>query len=107
LSLYEKQSSRNDELPSRLHEAYWGGHRTREKSAEIGDANEYGHHLRSLFYAPNDEDTGQIGGEELNVPKYWKFSVYIAKAWERTLGRGRNAQDSEDCHAHFDGNESR
>jgi len=35
------------------------------------------------FDAPNDEATGHIGGEEPDVPPYWKFSVDIAKAWER------------------------
>lgn len=37
------------------------------------------------FDAPNDEATGVIGGDEPGVPKYWGFSVEIAKAWERTL----------------------
>jgi uncharacterized protein (TIGR01777 family) len=36
------------------------------------------------FDAPNDEATGQIGGEEAGVPGYWKLSVDIAQAWERT-----------------------
>jgi hypothetical protein len=35
------------------------------------------------FDAPNDEATGLIGGDELHVPKSWKFSVDIARAWER------------------------
>jgi uncharacterized protein (TIGR01777 family) len=35
------------------------------------------------FDAPNDEATGLIGGEEPDAPKYWKFSIDIAKAWER------------------------
>jgi uncharacterized protein (TIGR01777 family) len=34
------------------------------------------------FDAPNDEATGRIGGEELDVPSYWKFSIDVAKAWE-------------------------
>jgi len=33
--------------------------------------------------APNDEATGRIGGDEPEVPSYWKFSVDIGKAWER------------------------
>jgi hypothetical protein len=36
------------------------------------------------FDAPNDEATGQLGGEEPGVPAYWKFSIEIAQAWERT-----------------------
>src|SRR6185503_5017035 len=34
------------------------------------------------FDVPNDEATGIIGGEELGAPRYWKFSIEIAKAWE-------------------------
>lgn len=36
------------------------------------------------FDAPNSEATGNIGGNEPNVPGYWRFSIDIAKAWERT-----------------------
>ncbi|MFJ5528870.1 TIGR01777 family oxidoreductase [Streptomyces sp. NPDC093261] len=35
------------------------------------------------FDAPNDEETGVLGGSEPSVPGYWAFSVDIAKAWER------------------------
>ncbi len=34
------------------------------------------------YDAANDEHTGIIGGDEPDVPAYWKFSVDIAKAWE-------------------------
>ncbi|HUQ55710.1 TIGR01777 family oxidoreductase [Lentzea sp.] len=34
------------------------------------------------FDAPNDEDTGIIGGREKDVPGYWAYSVEIAKRWE-------------------------
>ncbi|WP_164021478.1 TIGR01777 family oxidoreductase [Pyxidicoccus trucidator] len=37
------------------------------------------------FDAPNDEATGLIGGEEPDAPAYWRQSIDIAKAWERTL----------------------
>ena len=36
------------------------------------------------FDAPNDDLTGLIGGAEADAPKYWKFSVDIAQAWERS-----------------------
>ncbi|MGH7529545.1 MAG: epimerase [Gemmatimonadales bacterium] len=36
------------------------------------------------FDAPNDEATGSIGGTEPDAPSYWKFSIAIATAWERT-----------------------
>ncbi|MFI6316599.1 TIGR01777 family oxidoreductase [Nonomuraea sp. NPDC050556] len=35
------------------------------------------------FDAPNDEATGVLGGAESGVPRYWAYSVEIAKAWER------------------------
>ena len=37
------------------------------------------------FDADNDERTGVIGGGEVNAPAYWKYSIDIATAWERTL----------------------
>jgi hypothetical protein len=36
------------------------------------------------FDAPNDESTGQIGGNEPDAPGYWRLSIDIAKAWEET-----------------------
>lgn len=36
------------------------------------------------YDAPNDEATGVIGGAEPDVPAYWRRSVEIAQAWERT-----------------------
>jgi uncharacterized protein (TIGR01777 family) len=37
------------------------------------------------FGAANDEATGVIGGGEPGVPASWRFSVEVARAWERTL----------------------
>lgn len=37
------------------------------------------------FDAPNDEETGIIGGREPGVPGYWAYSVEIAKRWEAEL----------------------
>lgn len=34
------------------------------------------------FDTPNDEASGLIGGDEPDVPAYWKRSIDIAKAWE-------------------------
>ncbi|CAN5878143.1 TIGR01777 family oxidoreductase [soil metagenome] len=36
------------------------------------------------YNAPNDE-AGLIGGEEPDAPAKWRFSVEVAKAWEREL----------------------
>ncbi|HET9172958.1 MAG TPA: DUF1731 domain-containing protein [Actinospica sp.] len=35
------------------------------------------------YDAPNDEHSGVIGGGEPGVPKYWEYSVRIARAWEQ------------------------
>jgi uncharacterized protein (TIGR01777 family) len=37
------------------------------------------------FDAPNDESTGLIGGDEINAPETWRFSIDVAKAWESAL----------------------
>ena len=36
------------------------------------------------YDAPNDEATGIIGGTESDAPAAWRFSIEVAKAWERT-----------------------
>jgi uncharacterized protein (TIGR01777 family) len=37
------------------------------------------------FDAPNDERTGIIGGSEPNAPDTWRFSIDVARAWERAV----------------------
>ncbi len=37
------------------------------------------------FETANDEVNGVIGGKEPDVPAYWKYSIDIAQAWEKTL----------------------
>jgi uncharacterized protein (TIGR01777 family) len=37
------------------------------------------------YDAPNDELTGAIGGNEPDAPADWKFSIHIAREWERAL----------------------
>jgi uncharacterized protein (TIGR01777 family) len=37
------------------------------------------------YDAANDEDTGIIGGSEPDAPDTWRFSVNVARAWERAL----------------------
>ena len=34
------------------------------------------------YDAPNDEKTGQIGGDEPGVPETWRFSIDVARSWE-------------------------
>lgn len=37
------------------------------------------------FDAPNDEVTGIIGGSEPDVPETWRFSIEVAREWERVV----------------------
>jgi uncharacterized protein (TIGR01777 family) len=37
------------------------------------------------YDAPNDEASGQAGGDEMDAPSTWKFSIEVAHAWERAL----------------------
>jgi uncharacterized protein (TIGR01777 family) len=47
---------------------------------QMSTATIYAHRLD----APNDEATGLIGGDEPGAPAYWRTSIDIAMAWERT-----------------------
>lgn len=37
------------------------------------------------YDAPNDEPTGILGGHEPNAPDTWRFSLDVARAWEKAL----------------------
>jgi uncharacterized protein (TIGR01777 family) len=37
------------------------------------------------YDAPNDEATGIIGGTEPDAPSAWRFSIDVARAWERAV----------------------
>lgn len=37
------------------------------------------------YDTPNDETSGILGGEEPDVPDTWRFSIDVAKAWERAV----------------------
>ena len=37
------------------------------------------------YDAPNDEATGTLGGDEASAPSSWRFSIEVARAWERAL----------------------
>jgi uncharacterized protein (TIGR01777 family) len=44
------------------------------------------------YDAPNDERTGILGGDEPGVPETWRFSIDVAKAWERELDAAQTPQ---------------
>jgi uncharacterized protein (TIGR01777 family) len=37
------------------------------------------------YDAPNDENFGLIGGREPDAPEVWRFSIDVARAWEKAL----------------------
>ncbi len=37
------------------------------------------------YDSPNDEYTGILGGNESTAPDSWRFSIEVARAWERTF----------------------
>jgi uncharacterized protein (TIGR01777 family) len=48
---------------------------------QASTATIYAHRLD----APNDEQTGILGGGEPGAPSHWNFSIEVAQSWERTL----------------------
>jgi uncharacterized protein (TIGR01777 family) len=46
---------------------------------QAGTATIYAHR----YDAPNDEETGLLGGSDSGAPDTWKFSIDVATAWER------------------------
>jgi uncharacterized protein (TIGR01777 family) len=48
---------------------------------QAGTATIYAH----SYERPNDEESGVLGGAEPDVPDTWRFSIEVAKAWERAL----------------------
>ena len=48
---------------------------------QAGTATIYSHR----YDAPNDDITGIVGGAEPSAPDTWRFSIEVAKEWERAL----------------------
>jgi uncharacterized protein (TIGR01777 family) len=44
------------------------------------------------YDAPNDEASGQTGGEEHDAPGSWKFSIDVARAWEQAFREAATPQ---------------
>lgn len=47
---------------------------------------------RHSFDRANDEATGELGGAEPNLPATWRFSIDVAKEWERTFSAAGTPQ---------------
>ena len=41
------------------------------------------------YDAPNDERDGIVGGDEPDAPATWRFSIEVARAWERAFDEAR------------------
>ena len=68
-----------------LGEAIAGARRPPPVWLQAGTATIYAHR----YDAPNDEATGILGGSEPNAPDTWRFSIDVARAWERTLNEAQ------------------
>jgi len=44
------------------------------------------------YDAPNDEETGILGGGEPDLPDTWRFSLDVVDAWEKTLAEAPTPQ---------------
>ena len=44
------------------------------------------------YDAPNDEATGILGGAEASAPDTWRFSIDVARAWERAADEAATPQ---------------
>jgi uncharacterized protein (TIGR01777 family) len=44
------------------------------------------------YDAPNDETSGMVGGDEPSAPSSWRFSIEVARVWERTLDEAPTPQ---------------
>jgi uncharacterized protein len=52
---------------------------------QASTATIYGHR----YDAPNDEETGIIGGSEPNAPDTWRFSIDVVTSWERAFNESQ------------------
>lgn len=79
-NLQEMLASRVDSTRA-IGQAVAAAERSPQTWLQMSTATIYAHR----FDGPNDEATGLIGGDEPDVPTYWRTSIDIAQAWERTL----------------------
>ena len=82
-----REANRREILASRVESARWVGRAIHDAAhpprlwLQASTATIYAHR----YDASNDEATGRIGGSEPGVPKVWRFSTDVAKAWEREV----------------------
>ena len=82
---YDK-STRREIMDSRVHStravgnAIAGASKPPRLWLQASTATIYAH----CYDAPNDEYTGIIGGHEPDAPETWRFSIDVARQWEKT-----------------------
>jgi len=81
-NMREMMSSRVDSARA-VGEAIAKAERPPQVWLQMSTATVYAHR----FDAPNDEVTGILGGGEPDVPRYWDYSVEIARNWEAEQDR--------------------
>ena len=64
-----------------LGQALAGVHRPPRVWLQASTATIYAHR----YDAANDEVTGIIGGDEIDAPDTWRFSIEVARAWEQAF----------------------
>jgi NAD dependent epimerase/dehydratase family enzyme len=64
-----------------LGQALAGVHRPPRVWLQASTATIYAHR----YDAANDEVTGIIGGDEIDAPDTWRFSIDVARAWEQAF----------------------
>ena len=60
---------------------------------QAGTATIYAHR----YDAPNDKETGILGGSEPDAPETWRFSIEVARAWERAFAEAPTPHTRKVC----------
>ena len=87
LSLHRQKSGGDHAFPGRFHyavgQAIAGARRPPRLWLQASTATIYAHR----YDAAHDEVLGFLGGNEPDVPETWRFSIEVAKAWERAFNQ--------------------
>jgi uncharacterized protein (TIGR01777 family) len=88
------QANRDEMMRSRVNstrvvgEAIAASHGAPRVWLQASTATIYAHR----YDAPNDEHTGILGGGEPEAPETWRFSIDLARAWERAFDDSNTAR---------------
>ena len=85
LPLHTSESPRDDRVARPVDACGRRGDRPGEAPTARLAPGQHRHDLAHRYDAPNDEATGLLGGDEASAPSSWRFSIEVARAWERAL----------------------